>query len=474
MVLPFIRTLLATRLTPAFAMLVGGVIFGSGRLALAGETSALEPAASVAPTSRPAAPAATAPTMNEAFAFHGQFTYVEQETSGFTAPYAGANSLSPKQGRETTDITLYLGARLRPGAEVWINPEVDQGFGLDNTLGAAGFPSGEAYKVGKNQPYLRLPRLFVRQTIDLAGEREAVEAAANQLGGDRSVNRWVFTVGKFGVADLFDVNQYAHDPRGDFLNWAAIDAGSFDYAADAWGYTVGAAAEWYQGAWTMRAGVFDLSDIPNSVHLEPGFHEFQSLLELEKRHRILDRPGKIMLTLFDSRGRMGLLEEAVQRAAATNTPVDIGAVRRYRSRLGADLDVEQQLSEDLGLFARVGKAAGNVEAYEFTDIDRSLSLGLSLKGSRWDRLHDTVGLAGLVNNTSAARQRFLNAGGLGILVGDGRLPHPGPEQIVETYYNAQLVPHAQLTFDYQWVEHPAYNRDRGPASIFAVRFHAQF
>jgi high affinity Mn2+ porin len=411
---------------------------------------------------------------SERFAIHGQFTYVEQETDSFRAPYAGPNSLSPKQGRETTDLTLFAGAQLWSGAQIWINPEIDQGFGLDNTLGVAGFPSGEAYKVGKNQPYFRLPRLFVRQTVDLAGEREEVEPQANQLGGDQSLNRWVFTVGKFGVTDLFDMNQYAHDPRGDFFNWAAVDAGSFDYAADAWGYTAGAAAEWYQGSWTTRLGVFDLSNIPNSVHLDPGFHEFQIIAELEKRHQIADRPGKILLTLFDSRGRMGLLNSAVQQAEQTGRPVDIAAVRQYRSRLGASVNLEQQLLQNLGIFARVGKAAGNVEAYEFSDIDRSVAAGLSLKGSLWHREHDTLGVAGIDNGISAARKRYVNAGGLGILVGDGQLPHPGPEEIMETYYNAAVLPHAQLTLDYQWINHPAYNRDRGPVSVLAVRFHAQF
>ena len=410
----------------------------------------------------------------ERFALHGQFTYVEQETDSFRAPYAGPNSLSPNQARETTDLTIYAGAKLWSGAEIWINPEFDQGFGLDNTLGLAGFPSGEAYKVGKNQPYLRLQRLFVRESLDLDGDRQAIAAGANQLAGFHSTNRWVFTVGKFSVADIFDANQYAHDPRNDFLNWAAIDTGTFDYAADAWGYTVGAAAEWYQGEWTTRLGLFDLSNVPNSVHLEPGAHEYQIDLELEKRHEIFGHAGKILVTVFNSRGRMGLLDEAVQVAQASGDPVDIAAVRRLRNRPGADLSLEQQIAEDLGMFARVGKSAGNVETYEFSDIDRTLAAGLSLKGSRWGRTDDTVGLAGIVNHISAAREEFLNAGGLGILAGDGQLPHAGPEQILEAYYNLGLVPQAHLSLDYQFVKNPAYNRDRGPVSIFAVRFHAQF
>ena len=419
-------------------------------------------------------PDAQEPVVRETFAVHGQFTYVEQNTSNFNAPYRGTNSLTPDTGRETTDATLFLGGALWRGAEIWINPEIDQGFGLDNTVGVAGFPSAEAYKVGKNQPYLRLPRLFVRDTVDLDGERETVDAGQNQLGGDRGVNRWVFTVGKFSVGDLFDNNQYAHDPKADFLNWAAVDAGTFDYAADAWAYTVGAAAEWYRGAWTLRSGVFDLSNVPNSVHLDPGFHEFQMIGEIERRHRIDGHPGKLMITIFDSRGRMGLLNEAVAVAQATDTPVDIAAVRQYRSRPGAHLSLEQELTPDLGLFARVGKAAGNVEAYEFTDIDRTASGGLLLKGSGWSRARDSVGLALIDNGISADRERYLNAGGLGILIGDGKLPHPGAEEILETFYEAAVVPHAQITVDYQFIEHPAYNRDRGPVSVWAIRAHAQF
>jgi high affinity Mn2+ porin len=410
----------------------------------------------------------------ESFAVHGQATYVEQRTSAFSAPYRGANSLSPSQARQTFDATLYVGAKPWSGGEIWINPEIDQGYGLNNTVGVAGFPSGEAYKVGRSTPYLRLPRAFVRQTISLNGATEQVDPDLNQLGGSRSSNRLVVTVGKFGVSDVFDTNRFAHDPRGDFLNWAAVDAGSFDYAADAWGYTYGVALEWYRGSWTGRAGLFDLSDVPNSEHLDRLGSQFQMVLELERRLQFYGQPGRVLVTAYESRGRMGLLDEAVSRAEASGGPVDIASVRHYRGRAGLHLTLEQQIAADLGVFARVGKAAGNVEAYEFTDIDRTVSAGLSLKGSRWARVDDTVGAVAIVNGISAARQRFLNAGGMGILVGDGQLPHAGTEQILETYYSARLACCAYLTLDYQFVKNPAYNRDRGPVSIIAARLHAQF
>ena len=193
---------------------------------------------------------------NAIWAIHGQTTYVHQYAFPFRAPYAGPNSLVPNQGRQTWDVTLYAGLRLWSGAEVWINPEIDQGFGLSNTLGAAGFTSGEAYKVGASVPYTRLPRYFLRQTVNLGGATEKIEPDLNQFGGSQSANRLVFTVGKLAVPDIFDTNKFAHDPRKDFLNWALLDTGSFDYAADAWGYTYGAAAEWYQGPWTFAGRHF--------------------------------------------------------------------------------------------------------------------------------------------------------------------------------------------------------------------------
>jgi high affinity Mn2+ porin len=452
---------------------VAGALSGVGRagpllvaVACAGMVSA---ALAADGTANDAAPAA-----DETFAIHGQATYTEQEDDGFHAPYSGPQSLTPDIGRETVDATLFVGVRLWHQGEFWINPELDQGFGLDNTVGVAGFPSGEAYKVGKNQPYLRVPRIFVRQTIDTGSERESVGAGANQLAGSRSLDRWVFTVGKFAVTDIFDTNQYAHDPRSDFLNWVAVDAGSFDYAADAWAYTVGAAVERYSGSWTVRAGVFDLSNVPNSAHLESGFDEFQMVGEVERRYALFGQTGRILMTGFDSRGRMGLLDQAVALGEATDTVPNVAEVRTYRSRYGASLNLEQPITQTLGVFARIGKASGNVEAYEFTDVDRSVEIGASLKGSAWRRPDDMAGIVALDDGISAEREQYLNFGGLGILVGDGKLPHPGAEQILETYYSASVCSVAHVSLDYQWVKNPAYNTDRGPVSIVAVRVHAQF
>src|SRR4029077_4908102 len=123
------------------------------------------------------------------------------------------------RGNETFDATLYVGARLWRGAELYANPEIDQGFGLSNTLGVAVFPSGEAYKVGKADPYFRLQRLFFRQTFDLGGDVQEIGPSANQLGETQTADTLVISAGKLSVTDIFDVNAFAHDPKQDFLNW---------------------------------------------------------------------------------------------------------------------------------------------------------------------------------------------------------------------------------------------------------------
>jgi high affinity Mn2+ porin len=413
--------------------------------------------------------------------FHGQTTFVEQAYPTFRSPYEGDNSLpGTGEGRETFDGTLYAGVRLWQGAELWINPEIDQGFGFGNTHGVAGFPSAESYKLGANYPYARIQRAFVRQTIDLGGETQKVDADINQFAGSQTADRLVLTIGRFSIADIFDTNKYANNPKMDFLNWTLINAGTFDYAGDGWGYTYGAATEWYQGRWTLRGGVFDLSVTPAggvspfAASLDPTFDQFQLVGEIEERHELWGQPGKIKITGFLSRGRAGEFADAVALSELTGQPADINAVRQYTSRPGVSLNLEQQVTESLGVFARAGWADGNVEPWDFTDVDRTVSGGVSISGKLWGRPDDTIGVAGVINGITGVHEAFFNAGGLGILIGDGQLPHPGLEQIVETYYSYALTPSTHLSVDYQFIANPGYNTDRGPVNIFSGRVHWQF
>lgn len=411
----------------------------------------------------------------ESWSLHGQFTNVTQYHPDFKSPFRGQNSLKPgDRTDETVDLTLYAGVRLWEGGEVYVNPEIDQGFGLTNTLGLAGFSSGEAFKVGSATPFMRLHRAFFRQVIELGGAEQTIAPTANQLNRTRSSDNVILTLGKFSAVDIFDTNSYAHDPRADFLNWSIIDAGAFDYAANAWGYTYGMAMEWTQFWWTVRGGVFDLSIVPNAKALEEYFGQYAMIGELEERHEWLGHPGKLKLLGFVNRGRMADYRDAVRLAQQTGKIPDVALVRRYSSRPGVALNLEQEITPDLGVFARGSINDGTQEAYEFTEINESISAGLLLRGDRWRRPDDTFGIAGALNGLSTAARSYFAAGGLGILIGDGRLPHYGLEQIAETYYSMHVIEHLTVSADYQYVVNPAYNRDRGPISILGLRVHAEF
>ena len=247
------------------------------------------------------------------------------------------------------------------GAELWINPDLDQGFGIGNTHGAAGYASAEAYKLSADYPYVRVSRAFV--TIDLGGETQKVDADINQFAGSHTANRLVLWIGRFSIADVFDTNRYANNAKIDFLNWSLVNAGTFDYAADGWGYTYGTAAEWYQGRWTVRGGVFDLSVTPTDgnspfgLDLDLTFKQFQMVGELEERHEMWGQPGKIKVTSFLSRGRAAHFSDAIALSQATGMPADSTLVRNYTSRWGMSLNMEQQLTETLCSRAPAGPMA---------------------------------------------------------------------------------------------------------------------
>ncbi len=415
------------------------------------------------------------PSGDELVALHMQMTATVQDNLPFHAAFEGANSLHSRGDRQQTfDYTVYAGVKPWAGAEIWINPEVDQGFGLAGTFGAGGFPSAEAYKVGKPDPYLKLQRLFIRQTINLGGETEHLDADLNILASHRTHDRIVITFGKFGVVDVFDTNAYAHDARNDFLNWTIVDAGAFDYAADAWGYSAGAAAELYKGRFAVRAGLFDLSKIPNGEAIETDFRQYQAIGELEERHALFGRAGKVALNGWFSHANMGRYTDAVAQARIDGGVPSTANVRRFATRFGAGVNVEQALTPTLGLFARSSFADGRFETYEFTDVDRSVSFGASLGGKGWHRADDRLGVAFVLNQISRDFQRYLAVGGLGPLIGDGALQRPGDERIVEAYYRLTLSKYLHLSFDTQLIDAPAYNRDRGPVVVLGGRVHGQF
>jgi high affinity Mn2+ porin len=360
------------------------------------------------------------------------------------------------------------------GGEFYFDPELAQGFGLNGTLGLAGFPNGEAQKAGAAFPKYRPQRYYLKQTFGLGGEQEDVADAANQLPGKRDIDRVTLIVGRFAVGDFFDAKSYAKDPRADFMNWAMWSSAAYDFPADLPGYTSGGVVELNRKDWALRAGLFEVPSAPNSDVLTT--KGSGAVVEFEERHSILDQPGKLRLGVFGNQGNTANYRQALAMVAA-DPALDINAtavsIRRTQPKYGLYANLEQQVARDIGLFARASWNDGQNEVLSFTDVDRAISAGLSIKGSYWGRANDTIGLGGAINGLSSAHRDFLAAGGLGLLIGDGRLNYR-PEQILETYYAFAVDKNFTFTADYQLITNPAYNADRGPVSIFSGRLHGEF
>jgi high affinity Mn2+ porin len=412
---------------------------------------------------------------SDAWNVHAQTTILPQGYPSFRSPYEGTNSLPGRGQIQTTwTTTAFLGVRLWDGGEFYFNPELAQGFGVNGTVGLDAFPNGEAQKAGAEYPRIRPQRYYLKQTFGLGGEQEEVADGANQLSGKRDIDRITLIVGRFAVGDFFDGNAYAKDPRADFMNWAMWSSAAYDFPADLPGYTRGAVVELNRKDWAVRAGYFQVPNAPNTDVLV--FKTGGSVVEFEERHTIFDQPGKLRLGAFANSGNTGNYREALAIVAADPT-LDINAVmtgiQHTNLKYGFYANLEQQIAKDVGLFARASWNDGQNQILSFTDIDRSLSGGLSVKGSYWGRPNDTIGIGGAINGLSAANRDFLAAGGLGLLIGDGQLNYR-PERVLETYYAYSLNKNVTLTADYQLITNPAYNADRGPVSIFSGRLHGEF
>ena len=406
---------------------------------------------------------------------HGQFTEIGQGYPSFRSPYEGTNSFSGgKQAKNTTSATAFVGLQPWENGEIYVNPELMQGFGLNNTYGLAGYPNGEAQKSNFPQPRIDIARVYLRQTFGLGGEQETIEDGPNQLPGKQDISRVTVTAGRLSVIDFFDGNAFSHDPRKDFMNWNMYCCGSYDLTMDRLSYTWGAFAELNQKVWAFRAGYFLVPIYSNNNNYDMHIPDRGEYIgELELRYSLLSQPGKLRLLGWANRANAGSYSEAVALPITSANYPDIALTRRVRTNYGWVINLEQGVTNDLGLFSRVSWDAGQTEKIGWTDCDRSLSVGAVLKGTSWGRPDDKIGIGGVVEGLSPEAGAYFAAGGLGILIGDGQLNYRA-EKILETYYAYSLNKWASVTLDYQFVTDPAYNADRGPVSIFAGRLHAEF
>jgi high affinity Mn2+ porin len=434
----------------------------------------------------------------EGWNVHAQTTITPIFQPGFGAQYSGPNSLSPGPQRAgTISADLYLGAPLWQGAEFHADVLMWQGFGLSNAFGLEASPDNDAYKAGTVNPRFMFSHFLVRQTFGLGGEQEDVPDGPFTLPGQRDVSRVTITAGRLSVMDIFDNNTYNHDAHTQFMSWSSSMI-TWDFAADTIGYTTGIAFELNQPDWALRYGWFQLPGTPNGFTADdrifawpndqPGdgptsdgefWKQFGMILELERRWRIAEHPGAIRLQAWVDHGYLASYSAATPLLLASppspNTPQGVeatipAAAFAYRFKYGLGVNWEQEIAKNVGMFGRLGWQDGHVSAAAYTDADWTVQLGLSFKGAAWRRPGDTFGLASNLVGASSQQIAFLKAGGTGILNGDGNLSY-APEMSLETYYDFAFSKNFRLAFDYQFFANPAFNRDRGPVSVFQARLH---
>ncbi|QGM97345.1 carbohydrate porin [Methylocystis parvus] len=423
----------------------------------------------------------------EQYSVHAQTTNVVQAYPKFRAAYDGPNSF-PSGGLANVGSTsnLFAGLRLWEGGAVYLNPEIDIGYGVADSVGAASYVDGAVAKVGRTAPYMRFQRYFLRQVIGLDGgekgrdpdegsRSEVLESVQNQISGAVDKDRLIITLGKFAVGDVFDDNVYAHDPTTGFLNFAFNTLGNFDYAADSWGYTYGLATEWKQSWWTVRGGVFQLSTVPNGLDIEPQlFRQFMGVGEIEARYELLGQPGAIKFLGFGDNGYLSKVGDDINFAFITGQfPPTYDAARKRSVKVGGGINVKQQLMPHLGFFLRAGMSDGRYETVDYTDIDRTVSFGLVGGGALWGREDDEIGLAAAFSGLHGDRVRYFGLGGVSVYIGDGALAYGG-EKNMEAYYKLGFGKNMDATFDYQLLVNPAHNAARGPVNVFALRLRAAF
>ena len=404
-----------------------------------------------------------------------QATYIGQLKPAFKAPYSGTNSLlSERATGYSGSLTAFLGYRPWAGGELHFNPEVIQLGVFSGLHGLGGLTNSEQQKTGSHRPKSYRARAFFRQTFGFGGSQDAVESSPLQLAGMVDRHRLVVTAGNFSALDLFDNNAYAHDPRTQFLNWSFLTHGAYDYAADARGYTNGVALEYYHDDWAIRSARFMGPLESNGLALDSrlSIHHGDQV-EVEHSHTVFERPGKVRLLAFRNRENMGNFTDAIRLAQSNGGIPDVGNVRRNNVKFGFGINFEQSLRSDVGVFARASWSDGKSETYSFTEIENSMSVGLAIRGERWGRPNDTVGLAVAENGLKKSHRTYLALGGLGAFIGDGQLNYR-PERIAEVYYNIYLLDTGLMALGYQRIANPAYNVDRGLVNVFSIRLHTDF
>jgi hypothetical protein len=430
---------------------------------------------------------------------YGQITWISSLKAPFHAPYTnqgGSNmSLLPEfEHSFTGTASLFLGVRLTDGISAYYVPEVVTLRPLSNLRGIGGsIQNFELQKGGTIMPQLYRARAYLDFTFNLGGKPVRLESNPMQLETTVRSRRLVLHVGNFTVLDFLDKNEFSSDTRQQYFNMAFMTYSAFDFGSNARGLSVGAVAEILTDAWALRLARITPPKQPNALNWELRLYKYYSeQIEVEHQHELLGQPGAIRVLAYHNRLVAGRFDDAIAaftadpagRNASTcgarynygstnaNAP-DLCWARKTNHRVGIGINLEQHITEDIGIGARGMLSDGQSEVYAYTPTDRSLAVNVLAKGTAWRRKRDSFGVGFAMNWISRTHAKYLGMGGVDGFVGDGRL-NQAPESVFEAFYSLFAFEPLWLSVDYQHLTHPGFNADRGPVEIFGGRAHAEF
>ncbi|MDQ2834863.1 MAG: carbohydrate porin [Acidobacteriota bacterium] len=421
------------------------------------------------------------------FFIAGQANIIFQAHGPFHSPYAGTNSfLSRGEYKPSLLGTLFLGAQLRrnphTNTDVIFNLESSGGRGDSEALGLAGFTNLDVVRNPNlgSTPYMA--RVQLHQTIGLSSNLVEAGRTPFSLATEVPERRIEFHVGKMSLPDYFDINSIGTDSHLQFMNWTIDNNGAWDYAADTRGYTYAAVAEYDDKQWSARYALAVMPTVANGIDLDWNLRRASGQnWELELRKPLFgkmlpaERKSVVRVLAYVNHAHMGLYRDANKAylAGIDATPTitlheTYGAVK-----YGFGLNAEQELTRNMRVFGRVGWNEGQHESFAYTEVDQTVEFGGDYSGRGWSRPNDKAGVTFVSNAIKADHQEYLRLGGLGFLLGDGKL-HYAREDILESYYNLHSWRGIYYALDLQYITHPGYNQDRGPVLVESARMHVDF
>ena len=414
--------------------------------------------------------------------FAGQANIIFQAHPSFHSPYQGPNSLQGAAEEKASLVgTFYTGFQphhnLRYNTDLLVDIESAGGRGLSNALGLAGITNLDVVRnpTLSSAPYLA--RGEIHQTIGLTDEMVPSDRTYLSLATKVPVRRFDVRVGKMSLPDVFDVNPVGSDTHLQFTNWTIDNNGAWDYAADTRGYTVGGVFEYDDRNWSARYGIFAMPTVANGIDLDWAFSRANGQnWEFELRHSFIrGHSGATRILSYVNHAHMGDYRQSVIDYLNGTTPTpEITYTEQFGAvKYGFGWNNEQDITNSLRIFSRFGWDDGARESFAYTEDDQTFLFGGDYNGSRWHRPDDKFGIAFVSNAIKKDHQNYLAYGGLGFLLGDGRLNY-GRENIVESYYTRHFRSGVFGSILLSHIDNPGYNRDRGPVWVPGLRMHVDF